>query len=255
MNSLESSILRWLTVILIPLVLGLLLFVSTLWRDFSQNDALENGFVTPTTNLNQIIDYVKSSTVTVNCKNDFGSGFSFEFEKADKAKFNFELPDNQDSSVILTNYHVVKECFKDKSEIYISDFESKRLKGIILEVDSDNDVAAIWVPKEIESLLAAPYTYYPGFWVMAMGSPFGMTSSVTFGNIIYIENSKIYTSASLNKGNSGGPLVDNTGYVMAINTGYRAVAQNLNYATDINVLCAKLAKCEKDYKLIHSVAD
>jgi S1-C subfamily serine protease len=90
---------------------------------------------------------------------------------------------------------------------------------------------------------------------MAVGSPFGMTGSVTFGNIIYSEGNKIYTSASLNKGNSGGPLVDNTLYVMGISTGYKAVAQNLNFATDINAVCEVIAKCYKEDGLLHPDVD
>jgi S1-C subfamily serine protease len=122
-------------------------------------------------------------------------------------------------------------------------------------VDKDNDVAALWIPKLIPQLKAAYYYYRPGYWVMAAGSPYGMQGTTTFGNIIYSQANRIYTSASLNKGNSGGPLVDNTGLVMAINTGYRAVAQNLNYAIDINVLCDKLASCYGETKLIHPNTD
>ena len=80
---------------------------------------------------------------------------------------------------------------------------------------------------------------------MATGSPFGMAGTTTFGNIINMEGNRIFTSASLNKGNSGGPLVDNEGYVMGVNTGYTAIAQNINWAIDINGLCNTIAICTR----------
>ena len=254
MTPYEKSILRWLTVLIVPVVTGLALFVSVLWRDYTDSDVWQNGYIAPKY-LYSLIEQTKLATVKVECESNIGSGFSFEFEEADQASFNFEWSNKEASSIILTNNHVIEECAKNNSSVYVQDSESRQLKGQILEFDSKNDIAAIWVPKKVPSLKATWYFYRPGYWAMAMGSPFGMTGTVTFGNIIYSEGNKIYTSASLNKGNSGGPLVDNTGLVMAINSGYKAVAQNLNYAIDINALCEKLAECKSEIKLIHPNID
>jgi S1-C subfamily serine protease len=118
--------------------------------------------------------------------------------------------------------------------------------------DPLNDIAALSVKESLDPLYAINYTLDSGYWVMASGSPLDLQSTVTFGNIINIDGNRIYSSASLNRGNSGGPLVDNEGFVIGINTGYRAVAQDINWAVGINALCQKLATCKNpEHGLIH----
>jgi serine protease Do len=142
---------------------------------------------------------------------------------------------------------------KSKRQVKIYLDEKTIIDGVIAAIDSDRDIAALSVNREIEPLYSIYYKPYSGYWVMAVGSPFAMDGTTTFGNIINQEGDKIFTSASLNKGNSGGPLVDNEGMVVGINTGYRAVAQNLNWAIDINALCYKIAICESDTGLLHPI--
>jgi len=254
MTRLEELVLRTLAIALVPVVAGLSLYVTTLWRDYSDSDVWENGYITPKF-LYKLIEDTSDATVTIECKDSEASGFGFMFEEADEAQFTFDWPDWEKTSIVLTNYHVVEDCYQEDLEVFVRDSNSERIKASIKRVDVENDIAALWIPKRIPELYAAPYLFRPGYWVMATGSPYGMQGTTTFGNIINLEGNRIYTSASLNKGNSGGPLVDNTGYVMAINTGYRAVAQNLNYAIDINALCVKLAACSGDSKLIHPIKD
>jgi len=254
MTRLEELVLRTLAIVLVPVVAGLSIYVTTLWRDYSDSDVWENGYIAPKY-LYKLIEDTSDATVTIECKDSEASGFGFMFEEADEAQFTFDWPDWEKTSIVLTNYHVVEDCYQEDLEVFVRDSNSERIKASIKRVDVENDIAALWIPKRIPELYAAPYFFRPGYWVMATGSPYGMQGTTTFGNIINLEGNRIYTSASLNRGNSGGPLVDNTGYVMAINTGYRAVAQNLNYAIDINALCVKLAACYGDSKLIHPNKD
>ena len=254
MNRFEELVLRTLAIVLVPVVAGLSLYTSTLWREYADSDVRANGYIPPKY-LYSLIEDTNDATVTIKCKDSEASGFGFTFEEADEAYFVFNWPDFEKTSIILTNYHVVKDCYQEYLEVYVRDNKSEYIEARIMSVDIENDIAAIWIPKRIPELTAAYYFYRPGYWVMATGSPYGMQGTTTFGNIIYSEDNRIYTSASLNRGNSGGPLVDNTGYVMAINTGYRAVAQNLNYAVDINALCVRLAKCYGESELIHANED
>lgn len=254
MSRFEELVLRTLAIVLVPVVAGLSLYVTTLWRDYTDSDVWENGYIPPKY-LYSLIEETNDATVTIECKGSEASGFGFAFYESDKAQFTFDWPDWEKTSIILTNYHVVEDCYQEDLEVYVRDSNSERFKARIMRVDIDNDIAALWIPKQIPELTSAYYFYRPGYWVMATGSPYGMQGTTTFGNIIYSEGNRIYTSASLNKGNSGGPLVDNTGLVMAINAGYRAVAQNLNFAIDINALCEKLAACYGDTKLIHPNID
>lgn len=254
MTRFEELILRTLAIVLVPVVAGLALYVQILWRDYTDMDAVTNGYVPPKY-VYSLIEETRKATVTVECSNYSASGFSFAFEEEDEASFSFDWVDPEETSIVLTNFHVVEECYKDELVVFVQDSNTERLPAKIAGVDTENDLAALLVSKKIPELKAAYYVFRPGYWVMATGSPYGMFGTTTFGNIIYSEGNRIYTSASLNKGNSGGPLVDNLGYVMAVNTGYRAVAQNLNFAIDINALCKKLANCFAESKLIHPDKD
>ena len=255
MTKFEEVILRTLAIVLVPVVAGLSIYVNTLWQDYSDSDVWENGYIVPKY-LYTLIEETNEATVTVECQNSIASGFGFIFDETHEAEFTFYWPDWEKTSIVLTNYHVIEDCYEEEVQVYVRDSESEKLKARIMRVDTENDVAALWIPKMIPELKPAGFYFYrPGYWVMAAGSPYGMRGTTTFGNIIYSEGNRIYTSASLNKGNSGGPLVDNTGLVMAINTGYRAVAQNLNFAIDINVLCQELASCYGETKLLHPNVD
>ncbi len=254
MSRFEEMALKTIAIVLVPLVAGLALYVQILWRDYTDTNAVTNGYVAPKY-VYSLIEETRKATVTVECSDYSASGFSFAFEDEDEASFSFDWSDPENTSIILTNFHVVEVCYEKGSEVLVQDSNMETLRAQIVGLDKENDLAALFVARKIPELKAAYYVFRPGYWVMATGSPYGMFGTTTFGNIIYSEGYRIYTSASLNRGNSGGPLVDNLGYVMAINTGYKAVAQNLNFAIDINALCKKLAKCFAESKLIHPDKD
>lgn len=243
MEKIESAILRWLAIILIPVVGGLTVYVSILVEDYTVTRSVYSGFVAPDS-LYTVVNTTKEATVSIKCEGKESSGFGFIFGNSDKAEFSFDYPVDE-GSVILTNYHAIKSCHLSNLPIYAKDFESNDIIAEVKAVDEENDLAALFIPKIIRELESAWYLFETGYWVMAVGSPYGMDGTVTFGNIINMEGNRIFTSASLNKGNSGGPLVDNEGYVMGVNTGYTAVAQNINWAIDINGLCNTIAICSK----------
>lgn len=259
MEKIESAILRWLAIVLIPVVAGLSLFVSTLLGEYGDTRASVNGYVSPS-NLFSVVASAQEATVSITCVDKNASGFGFIFNAFNQAEFSFDYS-LDDGSVILTNYHTIELCHQGRLPITVHDFESKSIIAEIKAVDEENDLAALFIPKIIEELSPPYYFFRTGFWVMATGSPFGMAGTTTFGNIINMEGNRIFTSASLNKGNSGGPLVDNEGYVMGVNTGYTAIAQNINWAIDINGLCNTIAICTRvsedpqNSNLLHLVVD
>jgi serine protease Do len=243
MSRLEEIVLKTLAIVLVPVVAGLALYVKILWTDNEEAKPEFNGYVAPR-ELETIVNYAKNVTVTLDCKVNYGSGFSFELDpKFDFATWNFQVPESE-RSIIITNHHVVEECVEPEDRVKVTFAKGKSLFGKIVGLDDKNDLAALVVNKKIDWTVSTPYEMRSGYWVIAAGSPFEMEGTVTFGNIIKLDGERIYTSASLNKGNSGGPLLDNEGYVVGVNTGYRAVAQNLNWAVDINKLCERIAKCE-----------
>ena len=251
MNRFEELVLRTLAIVLVPVVAGLSLYVNILWKNSQAISSELDGYVAPD-NVYGTIEYVKNSTVSINCGINKGSGFAFTLlpEGDNNAIWNFSTTALQ--TVILTNHHVVESCIEEKLPLRVQLFSGEILNAEIKSLDAYNDLAALVVEQEVEPLYAIYYAPDSGYWVMASGFPLDLRGTVTFGNIINIEENRIYTSASLNRGNSGGPLVDNEGYVIGINTGYRAVAQNINWAIDINAICKKLATC-RNIGLLHPI--
>lgn len=151
---------------------------------------------------------------------------------------------------ILTNNHVVESANEDGIEVIL--FNSKRLKAKLIGRDPLTDVAVIKV--EMENLQAAYLANSDelkvGQWVLAIGSPLGLNSTVTAGIVSYIgrridiiqdnygvENF-IQTDAAINPGNSGGALVNINGEVVGINTAIastNARYQGYGFAIPINL--------------------
>lgn len=246
MSRLEELVLRTLAIVLVPIVAGLALYVRILWTESTDAKPYTNGYVAPI-DVWGTVDYVQKSTVTIKCASSIGSGFSFKLStKKEFNQWKFEVPQDK-GSLILTNYHVIKDCHENGVSPYVNLAKGKELPAKVIAIDETNDIAALEIDETLEPLVPVYWKLYSGYWVMATGSPFNMQGTVTFGNIINSEGNRIFTSASLNKGNSGGPLTDNEGYLIGINTGYRAVAQNLNWAIDINAICDKFVDCNKPF--------
>ncbi|MBN1421644.1 MAG: DegQ family serine endoprotease [Planctomycetes bacterium] len=126
---------------------------------------------------------------------------------------------------ILTNNHVVGDA--DRIEVKLSD--GRTLPAKLIGTDPQTDIAVIRV--DAKGLPAAPLgdsdQVEVGEWVLAVGSPFGLTETVTAGvvsakgrSLVGIADYEdfIQTDAAINPGNSGGPLVSIDGRVIGMNT-------------------------------------
>ena len=135
---------------------------------------------------------------------------------------------------ILTNYHVVH----DASTVQVVLPNGETLDAKVAGRSPADDVALLKVDAEdvagIEPLpLADSSAIETGQLAIAVGSPFGLDNSVTVGVVSGVERSRpgvlsrpitgmIQTDASLNPGNSGGPLLNSLGEVIGINTSIEA---------------------------------
>ncbi|WP_425311767.1 DegQ family serine endoprotease [Microvirga massiliensis] len=129
------------------------------------------------------------------------------------------------SGIVVTNNHVIG----DANDIQVIFADGTRLKAEIIGKDSKIDLAVLRVKPE-KPLTAVRFgdseRLRPGDWVMAIGNPFGLGGSVTAGIVSArgrnIDSGPydnyIQTDASINKGNSGGPLFNMDGEVIGINT-------------------------------------
>lgn len=127
---------------------------------------------------------------------------------------------------ILTNYHVVE----DAAKIWVSLQTNERYPGKVVGFDPETDVAVIKidVARDLPTVtLGDSNAAQVGDWVLAMGSPFGLDQTVTAGIISKKERESPYfnvfqrflqTDAAINRGNSGGPLVNMRGEVIGMNS-------------------------------------
>lgn len=129
------------------------------------------------------------------------------------------------SGIIVTNNHVIA----DADEVIANFSDGTQLVAEVLGKDSKTDLAVLRV-KPAKPLTAVPFGDSDkeriGDWVLAIGNPFGFGRTVTLGIVSAIGrdinsgpyDNYIQTDASINKGNSGGPLFNMEGEVIGINT-------------------------------------
>ncbi|MCX6279758.1 MAG: Do family serine endopeptidase [Bacteroidetes bacterium] len=139
---------------------------------------------------------------------------------------------------IVTNNHVVQEA----TNVTVTLNDKREYKATIVSADPSTDLALIKIDE-----LGLPYLTYGnsdnvkiGEWVLAVGNPFNLTSTVTAGivsakarniNILGSQGaieSFIQTDAAINPGNSGGALVNTRGELIGINA---AIASGTGYYT------------------------
>ncbi|MFM7696475.1 MAG: trypsin-like peptidase domain-containing protein [Vulcanococcus sp.] len=145
--------------------------------------------------------------------------------------------------VLLTNAHVVEGA----SEVGVSLPDGRSFTGKVLGADPLTDVAVVKVVAD--KLPVAPLgdsaKVRPGQWAIAIGNPLGLDNTVTAGIISAVQRTNavgegqrvpyIQTDAAVNPGNSGGPLIDDRGQVIGINTAIRqAPGAGLSFAIPIN---------------------
>lgn len=188
--------------------------------------------------LGSFIDTVKKSTVTVYCNGGNGSGFALG------VTLQKTTLDAGYRTSIITNEHVAGECSGYRygnSNLYVTQ-GNNIFKAKVISVDESNDLALLVIKEELPIL--QPAKAYPelGHWVMAVGSPWGLEGSVTFGNIsLYsAEVKRLTTDASINPGNSGGPLINSKGEVVGINT---LIIGTTAVSVALPALCENLLSC------------
>jgi Do/DeqQ family serine protease len=154
-----------------------------------------------------------------------------------------------DDGFIVTNNHVINNAEK----VYVVLNDNREFEADVIGKDPNTDIALLKVNEK-----NLPFIYYGnsddikvGEWVLAVGNPFSLTSTVTAGIVsakgrsINILNEKfaiesfIQTDAAVNPGNSGGALVNVEGDLIGINT---AIASNTgsytgySFAVPVNIV-------------------
>ena len=127
---------------------------------------------------------------------------------------------------ILTNEHVVE----GSSRIIVGLQSGEKYRGRVVGIDKETDVAVVKIDaaQDLPTVtLGDSNAAQVGDWVLAIGSPFGLDQTVTAGIISKKERESpfftnfqrfLQTDAAINRGNSGGPLVNMRGEVIGINS-------------------------------------
>ncbi|MNX70417.1 putative serine protease HtrA [compost metagenome] len=138
--------------------------------------------------------------------------------------------------IVVTNHHVVRNA----TRLTVTLNDGRKLPGHIVGRDPGTDIAVIQIEgKDLPTLsLGDSHHLRVGEWVVAIGSPLGLSKTVTAGIISALNRdvsiservSFIQTDAAINPGNSGGPLIDMNGRVIGVNTAIAAQAQGIGFA-------------------------
>jgi S1-C subfamily serine protease len=201
--------------------------------------------------LGLFVETISESIVLVECD---GWGTGFAFYTGEDSPYS-DLP-----TQVITNYHVIEDCLNDETRIRVSvgPNHEKLTRSKVVGTDQENDLAIIAIEAEIPLLESAQEFAEPGWWTMAIGNPVDtdfeeprvLHNSTTFGQISYVlDEYWNYTSATINGGNSGGPLLNSRGEVIGINTLAAASTEDgvWNIAIDTAALCEQLiSNCTED---------
>lgn len=157
-----------------------------------------------------------------------------------------------DRFVVLTNRHVIRHSSPERIEIHLADGRVLQPERIWSDADTDVAVMAINAPNLVAARIGDSDTLEIGDYVLAIGSPFGLSQSVTRGIIsakgrhnldlgdedLRYQNF-IQTDAAINPGNSGGPLVNLRGEIVGLNTAIASASggnEGIGFTIPINVV-------------------
>jgi len=196
---------------------------------------------------------VGPSVVRIDCERDIPQMVTMfapdNFREGDTMKVSGSGFVVTQDGFILTNAHVVEGA--KKTTISLSNGRS--FKAVVVALDELTDLAVLKAdvsPADSKYLTIAPLgdssKLQSGDWVIAVGCPVGLDFTVTLGIVsspkrsavevgaTHLKGSYIQTDAALNSGNSGGPLVNDVGEVVGINTMVRTNTEAIGFAIPIN---------------------
>ncbi len=146
---------------------------------------------------------------------------------------------------ILTNEHVIRHA--DTIRVALDD--GREFEATLVGADPNNDLAVLKINTKEKLPWVSPGTsadLMVGEPVIAIGNPFGLSSTVTTGVISALDRSVrsqegvyhgfLQTDASINPGNSGGPLMNAEGALIGINTAVYQEAQGIGFAIPIDLV-------------------
>lgn len=181
---------------------------------------------------------------------------------------------------VVTNNHVVEKAIQINCVL----FDKEQYLAKIIGLDPETDLALLKLEsKQVNQIKTqqsgvaetanSPFPMAEfgnsddireGQFVMALGSPFGFTRSISLGIISnvnryigfqtqYKYNTWIQTDAAINPGNSGGPLVNTEGKIIGINTlGLVGLAEGMAFSIPVNVVKDVVKRLKRDGRVLRA---
>jgi serine protease Do len=159
--------------------------------------------------------------------------------------------------LIVTNDHVID----DARHITIRMYDGKEYSAELLGTDKETDLALLKIESGVRLLpahMGDSDQLRVGDWVMAVGNPYNYEHTVTVG-VVSAKNRKIddnpferyiQTDAAINFGNSGGPLFNTQGEVVAINSAISTKGRGIGFAIPINLAKEIINQLEERGKVV-----
>lgn len=216
------------------------------FNQYINTDPTKDGYVEPR-NIAELVSTAQASTVTIHCDLDENTGW---FGSAWATDLDLKLEPGY-KTALFTNYHVIEDCLNDDGTLIEGSLTIQELGSdtswdvIVYNYDYENDLALLETTATLTPLTMSDSKPYPGYWVMAVGTAAGYEGSIAFGNVLNFDVSEILITANISHGNSGGPLIDNLGNVVGINT-YSAINEQYNGAMSLDAMCAVIIECDGD---------
>ena len=184
-----------------------------------------------------------------------------DFPQKERGQGSGVIIDN--SGLVLTNAHVVERV----DSVIITLQNGNQLDGEVIGTDQVTDLALVKV-NEFSGLESAKLgdseDIQVGDWAIALGTPYGLESTVTLGIVSSLHRDinslgfsdkrldLIQTDAAINPGNSGGPLINSSGEVIGINTLVRSgPGAGLGFAIPINLASKVTSQLLANGEVIH----
>jgi serine protease Do len=181
--------------------------------------------------LKKVVRFVRPSVVHIEAKKTTPSNVAMTARRSVEEAGSGVIVELKDRRFVLTNRHVIKDSELNQIKIQLSD--GRVIYPTRVWSDRQSDVAVMEV--SARELVPAKVGNSDGLdigdFVLAVGSPFGLSHSVTYGIIsakgrrdLKLGNGDVkyqdflQTDAAINPGNSGGPLLNLRGEVVGINT-------------------------------------
>jgi len=178
---------------------------------------------------------IQSSIFTIETMNGLGSGWVARTSPG--------------GSDLITNFHVVAEAW-NAGEVTVHVRQGDQtIDGTITRAERSQDLAVIHIAQRFPALPTAPGRPQLGDTVMAVGSPLGLGGSVSLGVIAGFRSLEgadyIQFSAPISPGNSGGPVMDHQGRVVAVAAAKfeGQSVEALSLAIPVQIVCATVVTC------------